>query len=344
MDKYLSREASELFPDIVADRLPDDPLDIAKDQWDTKFPELAVRALNHLHQNQIDTTELISRDPEGAKNFLLSFGKPWKHHFFTTALDRNELQLLWDNYHLRVQANSEEELLSRQGEIREKLKAIIPPVEIDENAVIDQSEYFHSKDQIAAAIERGELVSPQTVNIVIGQDRYVGVELAQILEQVIDPALDQHKNVFFASSATRTLDLQALLVKLGYPAAIKSYHTLGRAIDFILSEEASARFRQFLETAYGENGHMPKSLISDFYRNGGTIKLSSLIEAGLLPMDLELCKAYDAVSDAIRKQPAYSVSIIDETSFFIQFDKDGEIVNINPVFHIQHEYGDSTQL
>ncbi|MBI2617538.1 hypothetical protein HYW55_05355 [Candidatus Gottesmanbacteria bacterium] len=207
------------------------------------------------------------------------------------------------------------------------LQKVQPSAELPPDT--DISNHFKTQDDINSAIQKGTLVEVKTQNIKISEKSYVTSELANFISTDLDPKLKDYKDVLEISSATRFLKLQILLKeKLGYLAASISYHTKGAAIDLKLSEATKKRFDVYLK----EKTRLDQATV--LYQNNTPLTISNLIKNGVVDENNEGAQVFRIIEDLIKEK---GVELIDETFFGIRLDKDGNITEINPVFHLQYK-------
>lgn len=319
-----------LFPTKTPDTLPQDTLTIPKDKWSEKNPVLGMRALKFFQDQGVAPQTLPQDKVELYQLFLGAWGKPWRLHYLTTGFDKEELHLIWDQT-LLVQANTPEELSKQKQIVSQTLSKVQPKPELPETT--DIKSHFQTQEDINDAIAQGKLVEIKTSNIKRSDKEYAIRPLATIVEKDIDPKLTDQKDILEISSSTRFLKLQTLLKeKLGYLAAKISYHTMGRAIDLKLSEGAKKEFDKYLsEKLTDSTTRLDRA--TALYKKGIALTVSNLVENSILEKDTEAARAFLTVQDAVRGK---GVDIIDETFFGVRLDKDGNITEINPVFHLQY--------
>ncbi len=318
-----------LFPTKVPDDLPQNTLEIPRDKWGEKLDALGLRVLDYFQRQGVAPTTIPEDKVELYQAFIKAWGKPWRVHYLTTSFAKEELQLIWDQV-LIVQANTPEELEKQKKVVEQTLKKVKPSPELPESTNV--ADHFATQKDVDRAIEEGKLVEVKTGNIKTGEKAYTIKPLAGVMQE-IDEKLGLYKNVLEISSATRLLKLQTLLKeKLGYLAAKISYHTKGAAIDLKLSEEAEKRFDDYMkEEVDGKTLRLAK--VTSFYKQGTPLTIANLVKFAVLDKNQELAQVLAIIEE---NAPGKGVELIDETFFGIRLDKEGNVTDINPVFHLQY--------
>ncbi len=278
----------QFFPTPPADTLPEDTTQIPKEEWKKNNEVLAVRALKYFEQKGLATAPLSEKEVEERKPILLDWGKPWKLHFLKNQLNDQELKLVWDE-ELVLFTDSPEEFAEQEKKVREQLARVKPSVEVEESQFTG---YYKTQMDVDKAINEGILAKVTLTNVKTGENLFTNAKLVNSVHK-IDDALSESNGIYEVSSATRPLELQELLRKLGYPAAKASFHNLGKAIDFKLSKEAAKRFADFLnEKLPGSSGTVTTRMekIDQMVKTGTYPTMEILIARGSLPKDHELAK------------------------------------------------------
>ncbi|MBI2029608.1 hypothetical protein HYT02_04285 [Candidatus Gottesmanbacteria bacterium] len=318
-----------LFPTKTQDDLPQNTLEIPSDKWGEKFDALGQRVLDYFQDQSVAPKELPNDKVELYQAFVKAWGKPWRVHYLTTNFTKEELQLIWDQV-LIVQANTPEELEKQKQIVTETLNRVKPSAQLPESTKVE--DHFATQQDVERAIEEAKLVELKTVNIQTAEKAYTVKPLAQLTQEV-DQRLALYKNVLEISSATRFLKLQTLLKeKLGYLAAKISYHTKGAAIDLKLSQDGEKRFDDYMKEEI--NGKTPRlEMVTSFYKQGTPLTIANLVKFGVLDKNQELGKVLAIVEETMAGK---GVEIIDETFFGIRLDKEGNVIDLNPVLHLQY--------
>ena len=138
----------QIYPNLV---LPEDPLEIPEEEWETKFELLGLKALEHFQVNGVALEELEEDEVEGKKTLLGYWSKPWKNNMLLTQFNAEELELIWEKG-VVVQANGDEGYEDQEAVVAERLARVDPPVEAD----IPQDELYQTQEDIDQAVEDGE--------------------------------------------------------------------------------------------------------------------------------------------------------------------------------------------
>ncbi len=321
--------ADILFPTKTPDTLPTNTLQIPREKWGEKNDILAQRVFRYFQSQGVVPSTLPKDKVELYQAFMKAWGKPWRTHYLMTSFDKEELQLIWDQV-LLVQANTPEELEKQKQKVSETLKKVQPPAELSETTNL--SSHFATQQDVNNAIQKGAIVALSTSNIVLPERHYTSRPLATVVDDV-DRKLTSHKNVLEISSSVRFLKLQTLLKeKLGYLASKISYHTKGAAIDLKLSEDAKKRFDAYMKEEI--SGKTPRlDQVSQLYRQGTPLTVMNLVRHGIFDKSHELVQVLAILEETVKEE---NVEIIDETFFGVRVDKDGNVTEINPVFHLQY--------
>lgn len=322
-----------LVPTKAPDDFPQNTLDIPADKWNEKYPALALRALRYFQEQGIVSQTIAQDKIEDYQNFLRSWGKAWRLHFLKAECKNNELQLIWEQI-LIVQANSPKELEEAKKKVTGRLAEIQPPVELAEGT--DLSKHYATEEDVKKAIRAGELVLIKTTNIKLPESLYSKKPLAEIIKNTIDPQLNGYKDILELTSATRSLELQNLLRKLGYYATKVSYHTMGAGVDFRFSSDVKKNFDEnYLKKPIQEGSEKNRlDRLNELHQQGAKLTLDTLIEKGILPQDHEMAKTYAILKQSAAGKP---LILIDGTPFGIRFDdKTGKVKDFRPVFFLQY--------
>lgn len=320
-----------LIPTKTSDTLPHDTLTIPKDKWGEKMPVLAQRALTFFEKQKITPQSLPKNRIADYQAFIKAWGKPWRLYFLQTAFARNELQLIW-NQLLLVQANTPEELADLQKKVVAELAKIQPPVEFTTK---DLSKHYATEIAVQQAVKRGELIPLKLTAIISVDPLYAKPTFAQIVNSAIDPALADFKGTMEITSATRSLELQALLRKLGYHATYISYHTVGQAIDLHFTARILEQFnKDYLYQPVSSSSTKTRLvLVNELYQQDVQPTFRNLLLRGVLTNDYSMVKELHAIENSLLGK---GVDIIDETPFGLRIDAKGKITEINPTFHLQY--------
>lgn len=318
---------AQLFPNAVEDTLPQDTLKIPQDQWKTDSEALTLRALKYFEAKKLVTEPLAQDQVDYRKNLLKSWGRPWKLYFLKYNLTDEELKMVWDE-ELALLADTPEELAKLDSEIDEKLSRVKPKVEVDQDKFTG---YYETYADIDKAYASGILGKVSLTNVKTPDNSYVVTKLVSAVNE-IDKSLVVFNGIYEISSATRAIKLQALLRKLGYPAARASFHNLGKAIDFKLTKEAGKKFGALLSEKLPD-GTTRLEKIDAMIKAGTYPTMALLISEKIVPGDYSLVQAYKVL---MAKSEEVGVQIYDETPFFLTFSqKDNKLEWVSPVLHLQ---------
>lgn len=303
--------------------------DLSAKVLDTKSRAGAEVVLSYFQSHDIGTRLLTEAETDAYQKLMMGWSKPWRVYFLQTAFTYEELQLIWEEQ-LVVQANSPTLLQEQEQKVRERLGRISPAVEL---SVIDHRQHYATKTDIEQAKIDGKLVLLRMENIISDSEYFTHPRLAMVMEKV-DAALSRRPGFFSVSSSVRALELQQLLRKLGYPAALASYHTLidGGAVDLKLSSKAMTHFEDVMSEVVEAKSRLVQ--VENLLHQGINVNIALLIRNGILPETDDLAVAYQAIIDA---HVGTSAVVIDELPFFLSFDSLGKLKAMNPVLHIQHE-------
>lgn len=322
----LTAVQQQFFTEMPIDNLPQDSTQIPKEDWKKNNPILAFRALKYFEENNLVSASLSQEEIDSRKPVINDWGKPWKVHFLKTELSQPELAIVWKE-ELALFSESPEEYSEQEKKIEAQLARVKPSVEVDPSQFTTA---YRSQTDIDQAIVNGTLGQIKLIHVKTGDNLYTNTKLLSSV-RALDEALAAYPGLYEVSSATRALELQALLRKLGYPAAKASYHNVAKAVDFKLSSEAAKNFAALLNTKM-PNGLTRMEKIDSLIKEDKYPTMELLLTEKILPRDNPLALAYLKVKSLA---PTLGIQVYDETPFFVNFDESGKVKRVAPVLHLQ---------
>jgi uncharacterized protein YcbK (DUF882 family) len=271
-------------------------------------------------------SDLSQEEIDRRKPVIVDWSKPWKLHFLETELNQEELALVWKE-ELALFSDSPEEYADQEKKIEAQLARVKPSVEVDPTQFTTA---YHSQTEIDQAVASGALGQIKLNHVKTGDNLYTNPKLLTSIHSV-DEALASYPGLYEVSSATRALELQGLLRKLGYPAAKASYHNVAKAVDFKLSSEAAKNFAGLLSTKLPD-GSTRMEKIEALIKEDKYPTMELLLAEKILPRDNQLALAYLKVKSLA---PSLGIQVYDETPFFVSFDETGKVKRVAPVLHLQ---------
>lgn len=296
-----------------------------------------------------------------AEFYQLSGDLPQDGIYFS-SLTPDELEIIMFDLLLPL-APTQKELEAKKALARKKIEAVQPPVELTDHK-FDHLAWLRTAEDVIKAKENGILVDVGPTVIRGTEGKFSISELVEFVRGfaaelevsglgVIDvQGKDERYFTTKLTSAERPAVLQALLVKLGYPAAIRSYHNLGRALDISIVDPyykeiamPELGYYEFDEKegmfVYKGEGDILFKLNELYVAKGQSLNMRDLIDAQLLPQDHIIVKIFLLLEEMAQRS---GVTLFDETAFFSiipeddKFDDKGnkvKVTHLNPVWHLQ---------